>query len=88
MVALTTGVDKLLTKKTDITMGLSYNIKCNHCGTRFMHIADDDFGVIRACVGCDCSIETEAPIFCPGCRARLNHTPEELEQHVESMMTW
>ena len=69
-------------------MGMSYHIKCKHCGTKFMHIADDDFGVIRACVGCECSIETEAPIFCPGCRAKIHSTPEELEEQTESLMTW
>ncbi|MBQ2423891.1 MAG: hypothetical protein II262_03730 [Alistipes sp.] len=69
-------------------MGASYKIKCKHCGTEFLHIADDDFGVIRACVGCECSIETEAPIFCPSCRTKLNKTQEEFEEQIESVMTW
>ena len=69
-------------------MGASYNIKCKHCGTEFMHIADDDFGVIRACVGCECSIETQSPILCPACMKIVNKTEEELEEQILSVMTW
>lgn len=69
-------------------MGASYKIRCKYCGTEFLHIADDDFGVIRACVGCECSIETDAPILCPSCSKRLNRGKEELDSQIESVMTW
>ena len=69
-------------------MGASYSIKCKKCGTSFMHIADDDFGVIRACVGCDCNIDTEIAILCPACMTRVNRNKAEFESQIESVMTW
>ena len=69
-------------------MGASYSIKCKNCGTSFMHIADDDFGVIRACVGCECSTQIETAILCPCCMTRVNRSEEEFESHIESVMTW
>ena len=69
-------------------MGASYSIKCKKCGTSFMHIADDDFGVIRTCVDCDCSIDAEVAILCPGCMTRVNRNKDEFESQIESVMTW
>ena len=69
-------------------MGASYNIKCKHCGTEFIHIADDDFGVIRACVGCEYSADMNAPIFCPGCMTRLNKNEEDFQNQITAVMTW
>ena len=69
-------------------MGASYSIKCQKCGTQFMHIADDDFGVIRACVGCECSINTEIAILWPAYMTRVNRSREEFESQIESVMTW
>lgn len=76
------------TDKNFTIMGASYSIKCKKCGTTFMHIADDDFGVIRACVGCQCSIDTEVAILCPACMTRVNRNKEEFESQIESVMTW
>lgn len=69
-------------------MGASYTIKCKKCGTSFMHIADDDFGVIRTCVGCECSLDTEVAILCPSCMTRVNRSKEEFDFQIESVMTW
>ena len=69
-------------------MGASYSIKCKNCGTSFIHIADDDFGVIRACVGCECSTQIETAILCPCCMTRVNRSEEEFESQIESVMTW
>lgn len=69
-------------------MGACYKMKCKHCGTEFMHIADDDFGVMRACVGCECGIEGSGAIRCPECHTKLNNTQAEFESQTESVMTW
>ena len=69
-------------------MGASYTIKCKKYNTSFMHIADDDFGVIRTCVGCECSLDTEVAILCPSCMTRVNRSKEEFDSQIESVMTW
>lgn len=69
-------------------MGTSYKIRCEHCGTEFMHIAGSDYGTIMQCVGCETVVETDAAIRCPSCARRLNDSEEEFNARIISMMQW
>lgn len=71
-------------------MGTAYKIKCKHCGTEFHYSMSASFGLYQECVGCECSahIETEKPIRCPSCLHILNHTPQEFNEQVETVMMW
>lgn len=69
-------------------MAVSYQIKCEHCGTEFLHIAGEDYGTLCMCVGCENHIETDAAIRCPSCMHRLNSTEEEFERQVKTTMFW
>lgn len=73
-------------------MGKSFTICCEKCGTQFMHFSDETYGMLQACVGCgdgySCSIEQPKPIFCPGCRSRINPSPEVFNRQVESITLW
>ncbi len=69
-------------------MGTIYRIKCENCGTAFMHNMGSDYGAICACVGCECHVETDVAIRCPSCGRRLNATEEEFNRQVETVMVW
>lgn len=69
-------------------MGTIYRIKCEHCGTQFMHSRGEDYGFTRACINCENHIETEAAIRCPSCMRRLNPTEEEFKRQVETVILW
>ncbi|MBO5772071.1 MAG: hypothetical protein J6R09_05490 [Alistipes sp.] len=69
-------------------MGASYTIRCKHCNTEFLHIAGNDFGAIRSCVGCECHVETEVAIRCPACMRRINNTEEEFNSQIVGSFTW
>ena len=45
-------------------------------------------GMLPRCVGCESYVETEAPIRCPACYKRLNATPEEFNEQVQTVMMW
>lgn len=69
-------------------MGASYKIRCEHCGTEFLHIVGTDLGTIMQCVGCETIVETDVAIRCPSCARRLNHTEEEFNAQIISTMQW
>lgn len=69
-------------------MGRSYKIRCEHCGTEFIHFEGQDLGTMRMCVGCECHLETENAIRCPGCMRKLNNTVEEFNRQVQTIMSW
>lgn len=69
-------------------MAIMYKIKCRHCGMEFQHFASADYGTLRACVGCECHVETQMAIRCPGCLRKLNNTQEEFNSQVETIFEW
>ncbi len=69
-------------------MGTAYKIRCKHCGTQFEHYNDSTYGMMPRCVGCGDYIETETAIRCPACQKKLNTTPEEFKEQVETVTMW
>ena len=71
-------------------MGHGQFIKCKHCGKEFRRSCgvgmfgqrsknpDESYG----------HIETEKPICCPKCGARLNNSKEEFEKQIIGIFLW
>lgn len=71
-------------------MGTAFKIRCKHCGSLFNHSSESRLNLYihhSAQPQTMGYIETEAAMRCPNCLRRLNTTPEEFNQQVETTST-
>ena len=69
-------------------MGTGHTIRCKHCGTEFIHLANLNFMGLYDCEDGYCHIETETSIRCPQCMKRLNNTVEEFNEQIIGSLVW
>ena len=64
------------------------SIRCKHCGTETIILADWGFmQQLGRKIGV-CHIETETAIRCPQCMKRLNNTEDEFNEQIVGSLCW